>query len=149
MQQSGLSLVRPKARIEFSRPVGYVQLLEHVHTYGYHLIRQRNEILSKEAVGADWYDNMYLPNITALEEAGLVALMPDRPIGDLYLWVHQRRQDLFPDQGETSFHDAAADLAEAEAKRSRKSPKALVGESVSEVVDRIKDRIDPDDDDEE
>lgn len=148
MRQSGLQLVRPDARIEFSRPEGYVQLLENLEVYGYRLLRDRNEILSKEAVAADWYDNVYLRNIAELEEAGLAALMPDRPIGDLYLWVHQRRQGLFPEHGEMSFRDAAADLAQEEAKRTKKSPKALVGESVHEVVDRIKDRFDPIDEEE-
>ncbi|MBT8216977.1 MAG: hypothetical protein KJO17_09020 [Acidimicrobiia bacterium] len=148
MRQSGLQLVRPDARIEFSRPVGYVQLLEHVYTYGYHLLRKRDKILSEAAVAADWYDNVYLPNVAELEDAGLTALVPGRPIGDLYLWVHQRRQDLFPERGDITFGDAAAELAQAEVKRTRKSPAARVGESVSEVVDRIKDRLDPDDEEE-
>jgi hypothetical protein len=117
MQQSGLGRVRPNARIEFARPVGYVQLLENLEVHGYHLLRERGEVLSKEAVAADWYDNVYLTNVAEIEAVGLDKLLPGLPISGLYLWVHQRRQSLLPDRGATSFRAAAEDLAEEESGR--------------------------------
>jgi hypothetical protein len=117
LRQSGLLDVRPHARIECSRPVGYVQLLENVKVYGFDLHTGRGELLSREAVAADWYDNIYLTSIGDIEAVGLDKLMPNSAISDLYLWVHQRRQDLFPDRGSVSFRTAAEDIAATESKR--------------------------------
>jgi hypothetical protein len=126
LHQSGLGRVRPDADFEFSRPVGYVQLLENLEVHGYHLQREREEVLSKEAVAADWYDNVYLKNLAEIKAVGLDKLMEHASISDLYLWVHQRRQSLFPDQGSISFRTAAEELAAEEAKRLGTRAKATV-----------------------
>lgn len=152
LQRSGLGLVRPNARIEFSRPVGYVQLLENLQNYGYELQRGRGELLSSEAVAADWYDNIYLKSVHDIEAAGLRTLMPHSPISDLYLWVHQRRQSLFPDLGEMSFRSAAEELAESESRRlttrAKKTVERVEG-SVGGAVERLKRPLDDDSEGEE
>ncbi len=150
LQQSGLGLVRPDARIEFSRPVGYVQLLENLEVHGYHLLHERAEVLSREAVAADWYDNVYLRNVAEIEAVGLDNLMSHAPISDLYLWVHQRRQSLFPDRGSVSFRTAAEALAEEESKRIGPRARATVDrveDSVGGVVGRLLGRSKHDDED--
>ena len=150
LQQSGLGLVRPDARIAFSRPVGYVQLLENVQVYGFQLQHGRGEFLSKEAVAADWYDNIYLTSVHDIEAAGLDKLMPFAPISDLYLWVHQRRQSLYPDRGSMSFRTAAEDLVEEESRRLSARAKRKVEQvegSVGGVVGRLKRASDQDGDD--
>jgi hypothetical protein len=38
MDESGLARTRPDARIRFSRPAGYLELLENVQIHGYRLI---------------------------------------------------------------------------------------------------------------
>ncbi|NNC92351.1 MAG: ParB N-terminal domain-containing protein [Acidimicrobiia bacterium] len=141
LQQSGLGLVRPDPRIECSRPVGYVQLLENLEVYGYHLQHGRGELLSREAVAADWYDTIYLKSVADIEEAGLTELLPHSPISDLYLWVHQRRQSLYPDRGSMSFRTAAEDLVEEESRRlttRAKKKVERVEDSMGGVVDRLK-----------
>lgn len=141
LQQSGLGLVRPDARIEVSRPIGYVQLFENLEVHGYHLLQERGEVLSKEAVAADWYDNVYLKNIAELEEVGLDRLMPEKPISDLYLWVHQRRQGMFPERGTVSFRSAAEDLADEESKKLTTRAKATADrleDAVSGVVGKLR-----------
>ena len=127
LEQSGLQLVRPEARIECSRPVGYVHLLENVQVYGYTLHVSRGELLSREAVAVDWYDNVYLKHIEDIEEVGLPQLMSHIPISDLYLWVHRRRQDLFPDHGSIAFRAAAEDLAAEESQKLTSRARATVG----------------------
>ena len=142
LHQSGLGRVRPNARLEFSRPVGYVKLLENLEVHGYHLLRERGEVISKEAVAADWYDNVYLKNVREIEAVGLDKLMAHSPISDLYLWVHQRRQDLFPDGGAMTFRAAAESLAEEESKRLGTRAKATldkVEDSVGKLFRRDKD----------
>ncbi|NNC93524.1 MAG: ParB N-terminal domain-containing protein [Acidimicrobiia bacterium] len=145
MQQSGLRLVRPDAKIEFSRPVGWVQLLENLEVHGYHLLQGRDEGMSKERVAVDWYDNVYLKNVAELEAAGLDKLMPHSTVSDLYLWVHRRRQDLFPDRGALTFRAAAESLAEEESRKLGTRAKAAlerVEGSVTGIVDKLKDHPD-------
>lgn len=141
LQQSGLVHVRPGARIECSRPVGYVELLENVQVYGFVLLQARGEVLSREAVGADWYDNVYLKHIEDIEAVGLDTLMPNTPISDLYMWVHRRRQSLFPEYGSMDFRTAAEDLAAEQSQKLTKRAKATadkIEDSVTEVVDKVK-----------
>jgi hypothetical protein len=111
--------------------------------HGYHLQQHREEVLSKEAVAADWYDNVYLKNVAEIEAVGLDKLMGNAPISDLYLWVHQRRQSLFPEQGAISFRTAAENLATEEARKLGPRTKATV-EKVEGTVGRLLGRKKPD-----
>jgi hypothetical protein len=99
LEESGLARARPETRIEFSRPPGYIELLENIKIHGYNLIVERGEILSKEEIAADWYDRVYLPTVGAIKREGLWDLWPHATKADLFLWVSQRRRELFPDRG--------------------------------------------------
>ena len=98
MEESGLGLARPQARIEFSRPQGYIELLEHIKIHGYHMMMERGELLSVEEIAADWYDRVYLPTVEAIHREGLSELWPKATDADLFLWVGQRRRELFPER---------------------------------------------------
>jgi hypothetical protein len=111
MQQSGLERSRPMARIEFSRPQGFVELLEVVKAHGYDLMMERNEVLAPHEMAADWYDRVYLPAIEAIRWEKLLELEAGSTEGDLFLWVLQRRRKHDPQQGEQSFEDAAKQAA--------------------------------------
>jgi len=60
---------------------------------------QRGEVLSPEKIAADWYDRVYLPTVEAIKREGLWELFPEATKGDLFLWVTQRRRELFPERG--------------------------------------------------
>lgn len=107
MESSGLERSRPRARIEFSRPLGYVELLELVQAHGYHLMMERGEVLAPEEVAADWYDHVYLPALDALTKEGMRAAFSDATEADLFLWIYQRRQALFPEHGRLSLEETA------------------------------------------
>jgi hypothetical protein len=62
MDESGLAAAHPDVRIRFSRPVGYVQLLETVQIQGYHLMLQAQRILAREEIVSDWYTHVFLPH---------------------------------------------------------------------------------------
>jgi hypothetical protein len=98
MEESGLERARPHARIEFSRPQGYIELLEHIKIHGYHMMMQRNQLLSAEEIAGDWYDRVYLPTVEAIHREGLSELWPNATDADLFLWVGQRRRELFPER---------------------------------------------------
>ena len=63
MEQTGLELVRPRARIEFSRPQGYRELLEIVKAHGFDLTQQADSRLEPPEVAARWYDDVYRPAV--------------------------------------------------------------------------------------
>jgi hypothetical protein len=120
MQESGLEQSRPEARISFSHPQGYIELLEHVKIHGYHLMQEREEVLSPPEIGADWYDRVYLPGLEQIREESLFEAFPDATEGDLYLSVYERRRDMTPETGGMTFPEAAR--ATKEAARPKRSP---------------------------
>jgi hypothetical protein len=116
MEESGLERARPEARIEFSRPQGYVELLELVKIHGYHLMQERAEVLPTEEIAADWYDRVYRPALQAIRNEGLY---PRAHEGDLFLCVYERQRDLFPERGGVGWEEAARTMKAEEAQRSR------------------------------
>lgn len=117
MEESGLERSRPEARITFSRPQGYVQLLQHLKAHGYNLLLERGQVLAREEVAADWYDRVYLPAVEAIRRGGLHELFPRATDGDLYLWLEQRRTSLIPERGGLPIEEVAREVAEAERRR--------------------------------
>ena len=97
MEESGLERTRPQAEIRFSRPQGYIELLEHLKIHGYHLMMERGAVATVEEIAEDWYDRVYAPMVDAIHREGLNALWPKATDADLYLWVSQRRRELFPE----------------------------------------------------
>jgi hypothetical protein len=99
MDESGLERARPEVRIEFSRPQGYIELLEQIKVHGFHLMQERQRVLPMGEIAGDWYDNVYLPTVRAIKRDGLWELFPNATKADLYLWVSERRRELFPELG--------------------------------------------------
>lgn len=106
MEESALERARPEARIEFSRPQGYIELLEQIKLHGFHLMMERGAVCTMEEVAADWYDRVYLPTVEAIEREGLHELAPPATNADLFLWVGQRRRELFPERGGLGIEDS-------------------------------------------
>lgn len=98
LEESGLERARPEAGIEFSRPQGYIELLEHIKIHGFHLLMERGAPVSMEEIAGDWYDRVYLPTVEAIHREGLNDLWPKATDADLFLWVGQRRRELFPER---------------------------------------------------
>jgi hypothetical protein len=119
LEESGLERARPEARIELSRPHGYLELLELVRVHGYHLMKERGEPVPDEEIAGDWYDWLYLPVVRAAEEAGLRELFPDATDGDLFLWLHEQRRALYPERGGID-NEEVARLAREETLRQRR-----------------------------
>jgi hypothetical protein len=96
MEDSGLDRVRPNVCINFSRPAGYVELLENVQIHGYHLMLETGRALDPGEIAGDWYERVYLPAVEAIRREGLDQAYPDATEADLFLCVYQLRRDLFP-----------------------------------------------------
>jgi len=117
MQHSGLERSRPMARIDFTRPQGFMELLQVVKAHGYDLMMERGQILEAPEIAADWYDNMYLPAIEAIRWEKLLELEDGATEGDLFLWVLQRRARHDLQEGEQSMEDAARLFAQDQERR--------------------------------
>jgi hypothetical protein len=127
MEESGLVQVRPETRIRFSRPVGYLELLENVQVHGYHLMLQGGEVRSRGDIAADWYERVYLPTVDAIRVADFEGFCAGATYPDRFLWVHERRRELAPEFGPHGYDEIARDAAR-ELKESRKqSIRRLLG----------------------
>jgi hypothetical protein len=107
MEQTGLELVRPQARIEFSRPRGYRELLEIVKAHGFDLMQQAGTRLEPHEVAERWYDDVYLPAVAALHREELPADYAYKTEADLFLWIHSRRRELLVEDPSVDFATAA------------------------------------------
>ena len=99
MDDSGLAEARPDVHIRFSRPVGYVELLETVQLHGYHLMLEAQQALARAEIAEDWYTTVYLPTIEAIHAEGLDEVCPEVTDPDRFLWVWNRRRELIPEYG--------------------------------------------------
>jgi hypothetical protein len=112
MEDSGLVEARPDVRIRFSRPVGYIELLENVKIHGYHLMLEAGQVLTPRKIASDWYETIYLPTVEAIQAEGLHHVCPGATYPDRFLWVYQRRRELVPERGCVALEDAAREAAE-------------------------------------
>jgi hypothetical protein len=126
MEESGLDRACPEATFVFTRPHGYVELLELVKIHGFHLMVERGEVLPIDEIAGDWYDRVYLPTISAIRSEHLLEAFPRQTEADLFLWVWQRRRALFPHSGGMSLEDAVRS-ASADKGRARKGARRLSG----------------------
>jgi hypothetical protein len=107
MEQTRLELVRPHATIEFSRPQGYRELLEIVKAHGYDLMQQAGAWLEPHEVAKRWYDDVYLPGVTALRGEELPADHAYKTEADLFLCIYGKRRDLLVEDPAVDFAGAA------------------------------------------
>ena len=117
MQQSGLERSRPMARIDFTRPQGFVELLDVIKAHGYDLMMEQNKVLAPHEIAADWYDRVYLPAVESIRWEKLLELEARSTEGDLFLWVLQRRREHDPQQGPQSLQDVARQAAADQERR--------------------------------
>jgi hypothetical protein len=106
MEESGLAAVHPEMRIRFSRPVGYIELLESVQLHGYRLMRANGRVLEPSEIAADWYDRVYVPTLEAIERERLAEARPETTEADRFLCVSQRRRELLPEWGREALDEA-------------------------------------------
>jgi hypothetical protein len=99
MDESGLAESRPEVHMRFSRPVGYVELLETVQLHGYHLMLEAQQVLPRAEIAADWYATVYVPTIEAIHAERLDEVCPEVTDPDRFLWVWNRRRELIPEYG--------------------------------------------------
>ncbi len=99
MQSTNLNHLRPKADLELSLPQEYDRLSGHINAHRYYLSLDRGYEVPNEEAAISWYDNVYLPLITAIQENDLPAHFSEYTLTDLYLFVSEY-QWLLREEGE-------------------------------------------------
>ena len=99
MEDSGLAEAHPEVHMRFSRPVGYIELLETVQLHGYHMMRDAGQVLPQAEIAQSWYSDVYVPTIEAIKAEGLDEVCPGATYPDRFLWVWNRRRELMPEHG--------------------------------------------------
>lgn len=86
-ETTGISRLRPGARIELTLPGQYEKLLEHIQTHRWYLgLERKSEVAYPDAV-ASWYDRVYLPTVEAIRGVDALRDFPNHTEADLYLWI--------------------------------------------------------------
>ena len=80
-----------RARIRVSDPWSYAQLAEGVEAWGFRLMQQRLEFMTREEVAAEWFREDYEPIVAALRDAGLIG---DETEAEAYMRVVTERYRL-------------------------------------------------------
>jgi ParB/Sulfiredoxin domain len=120
LEESGLAESHPAARVSASRPALYLELLENLQVHGYHLMRERDRVLGKVEIAADWHARIYSPVLRAIEGERLGKGYRDAPDADLFLLLHRRRRDSFPSCGCPPLEETVAPLVAGAAARPRR-----------------------------
>jgi ParB-like nuclease domain len=119
VEASGLGEIHPELRIRFSRPVGYIELLETVQLHGYHLMRTSGRVLSDAEIARSWYETVYEPTVDMIRAEGFQGDCQGATDADKFLWVWDRRRELMPEYGCRPL-DETARQASAELLRGRR-----------------------------
>lgn len=127
MHDSGLERARPEARIECSRPQGYLQLLEQMRAHGFEVSVQRQAYVPPEEAAGHWYDHVFLPTVEVIEREGLRETFPDAPDGDLFLWVNERRRGAVADPDDRPIEETIQAAREELASRPGRRPRRPSG----------------------
>jgi len=107
LEESGLAEARGGMRLAASRPAVYLELLENIQVHGYNLMRDRDRVLAKAEIAADWYDRVYSPAVRAIRRDRLGKDYRGAPDADLFLMLHHRRREGFPSAGCPSLEETA------------------------------------------
>ncbi len=127
VDSSGLAQAHPEVSMRFSRPVGYIELLETVQLHGYHLMKETGRVLRQEEIARSWYEEVYLPTIEAIRAEALDRVCPDTTDPDRFLWVWNRRRELMPELGCRPLSEAARRATEEFARDRRGVRRLLPG----------------------
>jgi hypothetical protein len=113
LEKTQLHAVRPDAEIELTISGEYARLLEHINVHRWFLGEEKESYIPFTEAVASWFDNVYRPLVTVIEELDLVNEFPGRTPADLFLWTNEYqwyRRDAY--QGLFSVKQAEAIFAE-------------------------------------
>lgn len=72
-------------------PGGARRLLEHVAVHRYYLGREAQQEINETAAFESWYTLVYQPIAAQIEASGVLEVLPQRTVADVYLWLMDHR----------------------------------------------------------
>ena len=111
MRDSGLELTRPEARIRFTLPIGYAELLDAVRAHGYSLWQEEGTALSGPEVAAHWYDRVYLATTASIRRGRVDGFCRNATDADRFLNVRRVLRELQLERPRATLDDAVRRLA--------------------------------------
>jgi hypothetical protein len=110
-ERTRLKDVAPGAVIEFSRPIGYRELLQVIEAHAFELSEARGELVPLPEATRDWYTSSWRPALEAFESTGFRRAYDFKTDGDRYLWARQKLLELRAMNAQATWEDAAQALA--------------------------------------
>lgn len=80
--------------LDFSRTGRYDVIYNHILTHKYYINQGRTEEIAMEDAILSWFNNVYAPIATIIQQKHILRAFPKRTIGDLYVWIVRYWDDL-------------------------------------------------------
>lgn len=80
--------------LDFSRPGRYDVIYNHILTHKYYLNTKRTDEVSMEEAILSWFNNVYMPIVSAIRKKHIMHRFSKRTISDLYVWIVRYWDDL-------------------------------------------------------
>lgn len=135
IEKTRIDKLRPEQTIRFSEPGGYARLLEHIAAHRYFLGEAQGRRIAWDEAVVSWYDNVYLPVITAIRAHNILNDFPRRTEADLYLWITDHHYFLREQDEDVDWEQAAVDFAAHYSQRLDKRLLNAVKQAVTEVLE--------------
>ena len=130
LDQTRLDEARPAAELRLTAAGQYRVLLEHISVHRYYLGQNWQRDVSLAEAATHWYDVVYTPLATLINERGLLRDFPGRSEADLYLFLSSHRAELAAQLGwEISEEQAARSLSGAQSGK--------LGRAMSGLLDAV------------
>ena len=117
IEKTQIDKLRPEQNIRFSEPGGYARLFEHIAVHRYFLCEEQHHKVPCDEAVMSWYDNVYLPVVTAIRQHNILHDFPHRTEADLYLWITDHHYFLHEQDQDVDLEQAAVDFAERYSQR--------------------------------
>jgi len=111
LAETRLAELRPDQNILCTSDLDYRQLSDHIKKHRYYMGLDLKRDVSDEEAVTHWYDDVYLPIVTAIREHDLRVEFPGKTETELYLSIVKYLDQQRKAEGDVSAEDAAIDYA--------------------------------------
>jgi len=80
--------------LDFSRTGRYDVIYNHILTHKYYQNQKRQDEITMEEAVMSWFNNVYVPIATIINQKHMLRSFPKRTVGDLYVWIVRYWDDL-------------------------------------------------------
>lgn len=94
LERTKLNEYFPDADLRLTAPGRYREFDEQISVHRWYMGEAAGHEISYEDAVKSWYQNVYCPLATAIEESGLLKDFSNRTVADLYLWICHHREEL-------------------------------------------------------